>query len=56
MKWIIKLLLPRLISIIKKDRLKFIRILNNKVDLPVLDEEQEKKLLNGIFDTILSFL
>lgn len=57
-KFLIKFGLRRLKSALKKERYKeaFVKAVNKRVDIPKLDESQERKLFNSLYKSIVDAL
>lgn len=57
-KWLLKLVKPlikkQVVEYIEDEnnQVKYVRLLNEKVDLPNMDEEAEKKLLDQLYDAL----
>jgi len=62
MKAIVKLLKPLILTVLKKELQKqetrnlVITFINNKLDLPKLNEEEEKRLFEQVYDAVAESL
>lgn len=60
MKWFLNLLLPKikifLICKLINEKDEIIKIINTKIDIPHLDEEEEKELLHQVYDCIFQVI
>lgn len=55
-RWIIFLLKRFGKRVLKQRKRQIVALINDKIDLPKMDEEQEQKLLDAIYDAILDVL
>lgn len=60
MKLLAKLLLPTLrkmlVKKLEENQDKYVAIVNSKLNIPNLDEEQEKKMFDSIYDALQEIL
>jgi lauroyl/myristoyl acyltransferase len=55
-KWIIRILKRLGKNVLRARKKKIIALINDKVDLPKMNEAQEEKLLEAVYDAILDVM